>query len=197
MIKLTNIEIIIIISIFLFQRVINPLYLLIPVVGFLGYNVFNNKKEVIKNINIDDIVQSHFKNTIVNKSIYSLLLSNVSLIDFLKKIELFKNLDTATYRSIIYELWAFLKAYVFYMKKKALTPSSINEIIEKRNKVLNSINTLTFQVDGKNSASYIQDLVILSQTQMNNYIDNLRKKFNIAYSEQPISNDVLSAHTIF
>ena len=115
----------------------------------------------------------------------------------LKKIELFKNLDTATYRSIIYELWAFLKAYVFYMKKKALTPSSINEIIEKRNKVLNSINTLTFQVDGKNSASYIQDLVILSQTQMNNYIDNLRKKFNIAYSEQPISNDVLSAHTIF
>lgn len=197
MIKLTNIEIIITISIFLFQRVINPLYLLIPVVGFIGYNVFNNKKEAIKNINIDDIVQSHFKNTIVNKSIYSLLLSNVSLIEFLKKIEVFKNLDVATYRSIIYELWAFLKSYVFYMKKKTLSSSAINDIIEKRNKVLNSINTLTFQVDGKNSSSYIQDLVLLSQTQMNNYIGNLRKKFDIAYSEQPMSNDVLSAYTIF
>lgn len=199
MLKLTNTEVISIVCIVIFQKFINPLYIIIPIVFYYIFTNIQNKvineSTTIKSLNIDDIVQSHFKNTLINKNVYAALLSNNKLVSIIKELEIFKNIDKGNYRQIIYEFWSFLKLYVFTLKKKRVSPDVINELMEKRNNLLNSISTITFTITGTKSLEKITKIRSELQSELNNYIRIIKNKFDLHESEQPAN--VSSTHTIF
>jgi hypothetical protein len=196
MIKLSKWELSITLAIFLLQKAINPLYVIIPTILYYFYKTIIPSKESKDKIDIDEIIQKHFKNTLVNRNVYAVLLSNPDLIKLVKELEIFNNVEKGNYREIIYNLWAFLKAYSFGIKKTSMDEKSLLDIIEKRNKILNNINNLLYTITGDKSSEYIYELVTKMQYQLNTYIKLLKNKYNITISGIPMY-DVSQKYTIF
>lgn len=196
MIKLTKWEIAIAIVLFLLQRMVNPLYIIIPSVLYYFYKKMIPSAENKDKQDIDEIIKKHFKNTLVNRNVYAVLLSNSELIKILKDLEIFKNVEKGNYREIIYDLWSFLKAFSFGVKRGNFSEQSYYDIIEKRNKVLNNITNMLYTIHGDKGSELIYDMVTRTQKQLNYYIRILKNKYNITISELPIY-DVSHKHTIF
>lgn len=195
MLKLSNWEIIISICLLVLQKFINPLYILIPLIVHHLYKK-NVNKDIIEKQNIDEIIKAHFKNTTINKIVYAVLLSDQNLIKLVKELEIFKNLDNGNYKDILYHLWSFLKIYAFTLKSKNINPDVLNDLLEKKNKLLNSVSNMDFILNENNSSQKANELKMSFQSNLDNYIRIIKNKFNLQDTSIRPAN-VLSDNTIF
>ena len=212
---ISNTEFLIIICIIIFQPFTNThtkllfliLFLIIHNIEFfknIYYKKYKNNLEIKKiknNQDLDKIISLFFKNTNLNKKIYSILLSNIELIRIVKQIHRYSVYDPGMFKQFIYSLWDFLKLFghVFHFKTKKYKKREdiLFEFIEKRNRILMSLTFLSFELNNKKLDKevdkYIDSLFIL----LNIYIKMVQKKFNIIGDLPPIPINVVDEYIIF
>lgn len=214
MLNISNTEFLIITSIIIFQPFTNSHTKVLFLVIFLVIHNFEYFKNIYfknnidlyytnkSNKDLDNIISNFFKNTNLNKNIYSILLTNPVLINIVKKVNKFYIYDPEMYYQFIYSLWDFLKlfGYLFHFnfkKENKKGDEILFDLIEKRNKVLMSISYVSFGLENDRIDVEIDKYIDTLFVELNRYIKMVQKKYNIVGDLPPIPINVVDGYIIF